>query len=319
MTLDTRHPDHAARTRIRRTRRRSRMLPVVVAAAAAALLMLTPAAANAALKPHGPLHLDNAHNRVFSGLHFKGRGNGQGDSSGLIQITGRTHDIVFKNCVIDTNQDGVGNGVKIIDTGAGMHDITFRDCTFKYQPRMGFECIGRESGARTGYRRVDLIGCTFEASAGEAISYDDNNGTAGHCRIESNLVKGAGVGDRYQYGQVFELNGVHDMTVAHNRFYAGRDGILNLQMRDSRACGWLFTRNVIDARKIADGISVRPTAQPVIASGVHSGRFRHNRIINLDAWNIAYISDCHGMDWRTTVWQGPNRLPYRISCTSIRL
>ena len=92
--------------------------------------------------------------------------------------------------MIATNQDGVGNGVKVIDDGAGLHDITFRDCTFKYQPRMGFECIGRASGSRTGYRRVNLIGCTFEPSAGEAISYDDNNGTAGRCRVEGNLVKG---------------------------------------------------------------------------------------------------------------------------------
>ena len=49
----------------------------------------------------------------------------------------------------------------------------------------------------------------------------------------------------------------------------------------------------------------------MIADGVHGGRFRRNRVINLDAWNIAYLSDCHDMDWRTTAWQGPNHVPYR--------
>ena len=130
-----------------------------------------------------------------------------------------------------------------------MHDITFKNCTFKYQPRMGFECIGREAGSATGYRRIDLIDCTFEASAGEAISYDDENGTAGHCKVSGNLVKGAGVGSKYQYGKVFEINGTHDMTVTGNTFYAGRDGILNFQMRDTRACGWVFSDNVVDATK----------------------------------------------------------------------
>ena len=53
--------------------------------------------------------------------------------------------------------------------------------------------------------------------------------------ISGNLVKGAGVGTRYKYGKVFEINGTHNMTVTGNTFYAGRDGILNLQMRDTRA------------------------------------------------------------------------------------
>ena len=78
-----------------------------------------------------------------------------------------------------------------------MHDITFHHCTFKYQPRMGFECNGRARRvAAPATVRVNLIDCTFEASAGEAISYDDNNGTAGRCPSSGNLVKGAGVGDR---------------------------------------------------------------------------------------------------------------------------
>jgi hypothetical protein len=290
-----------------------------LAATAFLLLLWAPSPAHAALKHHGALDLHNAHNRVYTGYAFQGRGDGHGDTSGLIRITGSSHDLMFRNCVIDTNQDGAGNGVKIIDTGAGMHDITFRNCTFRYQPRMGFECIGREAGSRTGYRRVNLVDCTFQPSAGEAISYDDNNGTAGGCRVSGNLVQGAGVGDRYQYGKVFEINGTHDMTVTGNKFGAGRDGILNLQMHDSRACGWVFNNNVVDARKIVKGIKVSSQAQPVCAEGVHGGRFARNRVINRDSWNIGYFSDCHGMDWRSTSWTGPNHVPYRTGCSEIRL
>lgn len=294
-------------------------LTALAAVAAVLLILVLAPAAHAALRGHGPLTLNGAHNRVYEGYYFKGSGDGRADSSGVIRIGGSTHNITFRNCVIGTNQDGVGNGVKICDEGRGIHDITFVNCTFKYQPRMGFECIGRGPSSRTGYRRVNLINCTFRASAGEAISYDDNSGTAGRCRVASNLVKGAGVGDRYQYGHVFEINGTHNMTVVNNRFWAGRDGILNLQMHDTKACGWVFSRNVVNAREIVSGITVKDTAQPVVAFGVYGGRFDHNRIINHDSWNIAYLADCHNMDWRTTRWIGPNRAPYRTDCSSILL
>jgi hypothetical protein len=287
-------------------------------AVAGLLLLLLPAVAGAGLRTRGALSLHNAHNRVYENVSFQGRGNGYGDSSGVIRISGASHDITFKNCVIGTNQDGVGNGVKIVDSGAGMHDITFRNCTFKYQPRMGFECIGREVGSRTGYRRINLINCTFQASAGQAISYDDNNGTAGRCRIAGNLVKGAGVGTDYQWGKVFEINGTHNMTVTGNTFWAGRDGILNLQMRDTRASGWVFSNNVVDARSCDKRIDVIETAQPIVACNVYGGRFSNNRIINRDSWNIAYFSGCHGMDWRSTRWVGPNSKPHQTECSGNR-
>ena len=298
-------------------RRKMRAAPLA-AVAATVLLLLLPAVADAGLRKHGPVSLHNVHNRVYDGYSFEGRGNGWGDSSGVIRISGSSHDLLFKNCVIGTNQDGVGNGVKIVDSGAGMHDITFRNCTIKYQPRMGFECIGREVGSRTGYRRVNLINCTFEASAGEAISYDDDNGTAGNCRVSGNLVKGGGVGTKYQYGQVFEINGTHNMTVTGNTFRAGRDGIMNLQMRDTRASGWVFTSNIVDARKVAKGVTVSDTAQPICAHSVYGGKFSRNRVYNHEAWNVAYFSDCHDMDWRGTAWLGPNSTPYRTECTGMR-
>jgi len=268
----------------------------------------------------GPLNLNNAHDLVYDSVDFEGKGSGWGDASGLIYIQGASYNITFKNCVIGTNQDGVGNGVKLVDTGAGMHDITFDHCTFKYQPRMGFEVNGRADRSEGGtggksYNNINVTNCTFEASAGEAISYDDDTAgkanRAGTCTVSGNLVKGAGVGNTYQYGQVFEINGNHDMIVTGNTFYAGRDGILNLHMRDTAACGWVFSNNVVDATKVATGITVSGIAQPLYADSVYGGTFAGNTITNLDSWNIAYITDCHNMDWRTTKWLGPDNLPYQ--------
>ena len=262
----------------------------------------------------GPLSLIDAHDCIYDGVDFEGSGSGYASASGLVYIQGASHDITFRNCTFGTNQDGVGNGVKIVDTGSGVHDIRFVNCVFKYQPRMGFECIGREVGSAVGYRRVDLVDCTFEASASEAISYDDNNGTAGDCTVSGNLVKGAGVGSRDRYGKVFEINGTHDMTVVGNTFRAGRDGILNLQMHDTTACGWVFSGNTVDATRVASGITVTSIAQPVHAESVYGGKFSGNTIINLDSWNIAYLSGCHNMDWRTTIWRGPENVPYQTDC-----
>ena len=268
----------------------------------------------------GPLHLHNVHDRVYRNVDFEGSGSGWGGASGIIYITGASHDITFSDCTIGTNQDGIGNGVKIVDSGAGMHDITFVHCTFKYQPRMGLEVIGRANPSEggtggKGYQRVNVMNSTFEASAGEAISYDDdyagNANRAGHCTVSGNVVKGAGVGNTYQYGQVFEINGTHDMRVTHNTFYAGRDGILNLQMHDTARCGWVFSKNIVDATHVEPGITVSGIAQPLGIANVYGGVFAANTIVNFNAWNIAYIKGCHGMDWRTTSWFGPDNVPYQ--------
>lgn len=265
----------------------------------------------------GPLNLNNAHDLVFENVHFQGRGSGYGDSSGLIFISGASHNITFRNCIIGTNQDGVGNGIKIHDTGHGMHDITFDRCTFKYQPRMGIEVNGRADPSEGGtggksYYNINVTNCTFEAGAGQAISYDDDTAgkanRAGTCTVSGNLVKGAGVGSSYRYGRVFEINGTHDMIVTGNTFYAGRDGILNLNMHDTTPCGWVFSNNVVDATQIAPGITVIDDANPVLVGGVYGGRFAGNTITNLDSWSIAYVIGCHNMDWRTTRWLGPNRI-----------
>jgi len=264
---------------------------------------VAPAAPTAA----GHTVLRNVHDVVFNNVTFSGAGSGGPDSSGVIEILGASYNITFVNCTIERNADGVGNGVKIVDSGAGMHDITFENCLFKGQPRMGFECIGR--GSRNGYQRVDVVDCTFEAQGSEAISYDDDSGTAGNCLISGNLVKGAGTNPAFPWGQGFEINGVRDMTARFNTFYRCRGSAWNLN-GPSGDCGWNLSDNVIDTSR--GTVASTSDANPVCANNVTGGVFARNQITNSVAWAIAYFSGCHNMDWRTTIWKGPNATPRQV-------
>jgi hypothetical protein len=255
---------------------------------------------------HEPVVLRGVHDVIYEGLDFEGAGSGWGAASGVIYIDGATHNVTFRDCVIGTNQDGVGNGVKIVDSGRGMHDITFDHCTFRYQPKMGFECIGRADPAEggtggRGYQRVDILHCTFEPGAGQAISYDDDYSDvkpAGHCLVAYNRVLGGGVGDSYQYGSVIENNGVHDMTWQNNYFGAGRDSIVNLSGRDDKSLNMVSKGNVYDASYVAPGI--QPHNQMILMRDIAGGVTFADRIINDPStydgvW--AYLSNCNGVDF----------------------
>jgi hypothetical protein len=270
---------------------------------------------------HAPLVLTDAHDLVFEGLDFEGRGSGYGDVSGIILIQGASHNITFRDCIIGTNRDGVGNGVKIIDFGHGMHDITFINCTFKYQPKMGFECIGRSNPAEggtggPGYRRINILGCTFKAGAGQAISYDDNYSAvnpAGDCLVANNRIEGGGVGSSYQYGSVIENNGVHDMTWKNNYFGAGRDSIVNINGRDNEPLDMVSTGNVFDATYVAKGIS--PRNQIMVIHNVRGGVRFADRIINdpghySGTW--AYLSNCTGIDFGRSTVENITGAPWHI-------
>jgi hypothetical protein len=259
----------------------------------------------------GHLVLRGAHDVTYNNVTFRGAGSNGPDSSGVIEISGASHDVTFVYCTIERNGDGVGNGVKIVDTGSGMHDITFRNCLFKGQPRMGFECIGR--GSSNGYQRVDLINCTFEPQGSEAISYDDDSGSAGECLISGNLVKGAGTNAAYSWGQGFEINSVRNMTAINNTFYRCRGDVWNLN-GPSGNCGWNLSDNVIDTGQ--GTVASSSSANPVAANNVSGGIFARNRITNSISWAIAYFSACHNMDWRGTVWSGPNSTPAQVNGSS---
>jgi len=256
----------------------------------------------------GALNLSGVSNRVYENVTFDGAGSGGPDSSGVVVVSGGSHDITFRNCVINPNRDGVGNGIKII--GGSVSNITFENCLIKTQPRMGFECIGRSG---SGYRNVDLVNCTFEPQGSEAVSYDDDTNQAGYCTVSGCLIKGGGATSQYSWGQGLELNNVANMTVTGNTLWSCRSDGWNLQMGRSSACGWTFTDNVIDFTQ--GSVASKSDASPVCAQHVYGGTFARNRIVNKVGWTSAYLNDCHNMDWRTTSWSGANASPYQTGCS----
>ena len=266
----------------------------------------------------GHLVLNNVHDVTYNNVTFDGAGGGNPDVSGVIEISGNSYNINFVNCTIDPNRDGQGNGVKIVD-GGRVHDVTFQNCHFLTQPRMGFECIGRGSGA--GYARVNVIGCTFEPQGSEAISYDDDSGQAGSCLISGNLVKGAGINSAFPWGQGLEISGVANMTVSGNTFYACRGDIWNLNGPSDKACGWVFTNNTVNTAVKVQSVPMGSDANAVCASNVYGGTFAGNSITSADpGGSIAWLNNCHSMDWRTTIWYDARGIfyatPQQVNCSS---
>ncbi len=262
----------------------------------------------------GGTYLNSVHDIVFENIDFEGRGNGYADADGLILIEGSSYNISFSKCIIGTNTDGVGNGVKVYDTGRYIHNISFDQCTIKYQPRMGIEVIGRANPSEGGtggksYQYVDITNSTFEASAGEAISYDDNYSDninrAGYNTVSGNYVDGAGVGNSYQYGSVIENNGVHNMTWTNNYFGAGRDSIVNISGRDNNPLNMVASGNVYDAKHVPAGVT--PNNQVFGIINVRGGARFSDTIINdpnsySGVW--AYINNCDGLDFGSSTVTG---------------
>jgi len=263
----------------------------------------------------GATVLVGVHDQVYENVVFDGAGNGDPDVSAVLTVAGGCHNLTFRNCIINPNGDGIGNGIRVFDFyGDAPHDIRFEDCTVMPQPRMGFEANGRVAGR--GYQRIDLIDCTFEPQGSEAVSYDDDTGLGGFSTVSGCLIKGAGAGTLYSWDQGLELNGVRDMTVTGNTIWACKGTGLNFG-GPAGACGWTFTGNLIDFTQGTIPSTVE--GNPVYCRNVYGGIFANNTIINGNAWAIAYLSNCHDMDWRTSVWQGPNATPYQTGCSGVLL
>ena len=243
-------------------------------------------------------------NTVYENCTFTGGLPNYGDYGGVLSITQPAHDIIFRDCVIETGPAGA-NGVKIVDKGGTVYNITFERVTFKSQPRMGFECISRPSDPSKGYRSINLINCTFEVQGSQMVSYDGTY-ASGSSLVTGNLLKGGGMAyNTGGMGSGFEINGPTNMTVTNNRIYACANGLLNLQMGQddgySGDSGWVVSDNIIDASvtygpvgvgsAVVGGINVRGGvfARNVVRSGLKSG-------------GCIALTGCRDMDWRTTTF-----------------
>lgn len=151
-----------------------------------------------------------------------GGGMKSGQDQGVVRLDARgARDVTFEACVIGRNSRN-GNGVSIAETPWGHYEsIRFVRCRFRGQPRMNFECIQRGG---VGYKSIDLIGCVFDASDSQSVSYDGG----GYSRIEGCTFRGAGKVLSAPWPHDLEINGSRGMLVTGNTFWSARGSILNL-------------------------------------------------------------------------------------------
>jgi hypothetical protein len=240
---------------------------------------------------------DSLSNRYYYNCTFTGGSATQA----VLTIRGTAHNLIFDRCTITSG--GGWNGISINDSYGRVHDITFTRCQIKTQGRMGFECTSRPTSASVQYRRVNLIGCSFEPQGNQAVSYDGGP-QAGGCTINGNVIRGAGNDPAQPFGAALEINGPSDMTVRNNVIYQCRDSVLNLQRHVTAPSGWVFTDNVFDTSTRLQATPMDAYSQVVLAFNVYGGTFARNTVISsAPGGGVAYLSNCHDMDWRTSTWR----------------
>ena len=277
----------------------SRLVQVAVVIAILAAVAASPAAATKFISGktiHNAGIPSGTHDRIYDHCTFTGGG----ATRAVLELTNACHDITFRDCVI---QSGPWNGISINDSGGNIHDITFLRCRVSSQGRMGFECTSRPVSSTAGYHGIKIISCTFSPQGSQAISFDGGTGCVNNT-IDRTVVKGAGINPSQQYGAGVEVNGVRRFRFTRNAVYQCRGALLNLQMHTTADCGWVFTGNRLDASVRVQKAPMGSNAQVVSAHSVYGGVFRGNKVIAAaPGGGVAWWGECHGMDWRTTLWR----------------
>ena len=277
----------------------SRLVQAAVVIAVLTAVAASPAAATKVIKNktfHNARIPSGAHDRIYDHCTFTGGG----ATRAVLELTNACHDITFRDCVIES---GPWNGISINDSRGDIHDIKFLRCRIRTQGRMGFECTSRPVSSTTGYHGIRIIDCVFSPQGSQAISFDGGPGCVDNV-IDRTVVKGAGVNPSQQYGAGVEVNGPRRFRFTCNTVYQCRGALLNLQMHTSADCGWVFTGNRLDASVHVQKVPMESKAQVVCADSVRGGVFRNNKVISAaPGGGVAWWGECHGMDWRSTVWR----------------
>ncbi|NLE21458.1 MAG: hypothetical protein GX624_01560 [Actinobacteria bacterium] len=270
-----------------------------VLAAVLTTVAVSPAAATTVIRNKTITDLTlpaGAHDRIYDNCTFKSTRRDRA----VIQIDKAAHHITFRDCVI---KPGAWNGITINDWKGTIHHIKFLRCRIKSQKRMGFECTGRPTNSPSGYRSIKIVRCTFEPQGSEAISFDGGPNCVDNV-VDRTVIKGAGTNSAFPWGQGFECNGPRRMRFTNNKVYQCRGSLLNLQMHTTADCGWVFRNNTLDASVTKQRVPMGSTSQVVIATSVHGGDFRNNRVrAAKPGGGVAWFGDCHRMDWGGTSWK----------------
>jgi hypothetical protein len=235
--------------------------------------------------------------------------------TGVLHFGGTSSNLIFDSCTVAR---GPQNGITLNDAYGRLRDITFKNCLIKSQPRMGFECTSRPGTAATQWQRINIYDSTFEPQGNEAVSYD-GAAAAGNSTFSGNIIQGAGNDPNEPYGAGFEINGPSNMTVTNNRIYQCRGSLLNLQRHATEPCGWVFTDNVFDASVRLQATPMSSLSQVVLSFNVYGGRFARNSMTSASpGGSVAYLSNSHDMDWRTSTWRDASGRKYYDTPTQVK-
>jgi hypothetical protein len=264
-----------------------------------------------------------------AGIEFRrvtfvgGGGMRSGEDQGVIRFSaGRSaSDIRFLRCTIGANSAD-GNGVSMVSggrTGATYHDISWEQCLFKGSPRMNLEVIQRPGDGDVvdaGYRRLDLVHCTFEPSGSENVSFDAI-GPAGDCTISGCVFYGAGWNTAYPYGQGIEFNGPTDMRFVGNTVYRCRGSMINHSSRLGTADGTVISDNVFDATRTYIRATPNRAAQTIFFSGVSGATFSGNTVRSDVGGELLYLDESSGNRFAANTWIDERRQGDALACAII--
>ena len=157
----------------------------------------------------------------------------------MLLIRGSSYNLTFHNCTFAAS---AWNGVSINElSNSGIRDITFADC-WPPSTRMNFECTTR-SVTTTQYLRIAIIGCTFEPSGSENVSFDGYPDWPTYCLVKDTEIQGAGTSYTFtEWHHGLEINDATYYTVQNVDIGQCRAFLLNCNIDSDGGtnCHWVF-------------------------------------------------------------------------------
>jgi hypothetical protein len=238
--------------------------------------------------------------RVYENIRFVGGSS----TTGVLHINYNLHDVVLRNCVIDT---GPQNGwtINTSDT-VSVYNIRTEGLTIRAQPRMGLEFTDRTYTGRTtnNWRNLTLNNVTVEPAGSEAVSFCSTAMGNTSTTVRDMVIEGSGTRpDLYSWGQGFEINKAKGITVDGLVIRQTRGSAFNLNGPSSSTdMQWKFTRVYADM-SVRDSQQTQPpdsTSQVVYCKNA-TGWSLSGRVVATVS-DCGYLDNVNGADFTGTSW-----------------
>jgi hypothetical protein len=238
--------------------------------------------------------------RVYENIIFKGGSS----STGVLHINYNLHDVVLRNCIIDS---GPQNGWTInTSDSVSVYNIRTEGLTIRPQVRMGLEFTDRTYSGRTtnNWRYLTLNNVTVEPSGSEAVSFCSTAMGNAYTTVKDMLIEGSGTRpDLYSWGQGFEINKAKGITVDGLTIRQTRGAAFNLQGPSSSTnMLWKFTRVNADM-SVRDPQQTQPmasTSQVVYCKNA-TGWSLSGRVV-ATASDCGYLDNVKSANFTGTSW-----------------